>query len=102
VAEYRLTFGQQYAREPHPKLPAAHPDGWVTILVEDEDSADAAYAAARVIALRHAGRHWCDVYEPGDDGFDEAYWQSLYPRGELLRIGVDGVIADFELPGERL
>ena len=25
------TFGQKYSYEPHPTLPFAHPDGWLTV-----------------------------------------------------------------------
>lgn len=76
MPEYRITFGQQYPREPHPRLPdIAHHDGWLTIIANDED-------AARELAFQIAGEHWSMIYRPtpADD-----FW-GIFPLGELLRI----------------
>lgn len=32
---YSVTFGQRYAREPHPRWAAAHPDGWLVVWAND-------------------------------------------------------------------
>lgn len=86
LREYRITFGQKYAREAHPVFPAAHPDGWVTILASD-------YASARATAFASLGRFWGDLYDMelkgnrflGDVLGHATDW-SLFPRGELGRI----------------
>jgi hypothetical protein len=55
VSEYFVTFGQKYARETHPLLPAAHPDNWVVIEAPGMGEArQAAYGALSDL--------WCDVY----------------------------------------
>jgi hypothetical protein len=77
VREFRVTFGQKYAQNPHPRWPAAHPDGWLAVLAED-------VAEARRWIYQELGIHWCDVL-PAD--IDEDW--DLYPRGELGRFRVD-------------
>lgn len=84
MPEYRLTFGSQYSHEPHPALPnLVHPDGWFTIVADDEN-------AARRLVIRLLDRAWSMLYspeevaaKPTDPG---ASWESLFPRGEMLRI----------------
>lgn len=72
VSAFYVTFGQQYHREPHPKLDQAHPDGWVTILARDE-------AEARDEAFHWLGRAWSFMYDEQPD-------PALFPRGELFRV----------------
>jgi hypothetical protein len=72
--EWRVTFGQKYVLEPHPRFPEAHPDGWVTILVGGEDE-------ARAIAFRELGRDWSGLYDADDIG------HQMFPRGELAVFG---------------
>lgn len=75
MAEFMLTFGQKYAREPHPLYPAAHPDGYVVIEADD-------YDAARLAVANTFAIYWCDLYTPET-------WQlyvDYFPRGELGRI----------------
>lgn len=77
MREFRVTFGQRWRREGHPTFPAAHPDGWLTIVAPDEDR-------AREVAFGWLGRHWSDLYRATDP---DAMWH-LYPLGELHRIEV--------------
>lgn len=77
MTEYRVTFGQQYPREPHPALALAHHDGWVAILATDEPT-------ARLEAHRLLGAAWAGIYAPEDGA---AYpGEDLYPLGQLLRV----------------
>jgi hypothetical protein len=39
MAEYYVTFGFQYPREPHPRFPEAHHDGWATIVAASASEA---------------------------------------------------------------
>lgn len=70
---YYVTFGQQYRREPHPKVEYAHPDGW--LLIEAED-----IKTAREKAFNELGDAWAFIYVEG--GWDRSY----FPLGELHRI----------------
>ena len=70
--EFFVTFGQQYPREPHPRLALAHKDGWVTIEAEN-------YELARLEAFRVLGGWWSNLYEEKPDA-------AFYPLGELLCI----------------
>jgi hypothetical protein len=76
VTEYRVTFGQQYPREPHPHWSEANKDGWLTIIAST-------HIRAREVAFAFLGNHWSDVVEA--TAFDD--W-SIYPMGELARITV--------------
>lgn len=70
--EFRLTFGVQYAREPHPVVgQLIHPDGWVKVMAPTHD-----IARALVVAL--FGTAWSNLYEQFDD-FD---WASTFPLGK--------------------
>jgi hypothetical protein len=75
LREYRVTFGQKYAREEHPRWPPAHPGGWVTVVA-------GSYGEARAWTVREFGIYWCDVY--GAETF-ASNDEDLYPRGELAR-----------------
>jgi len=76
MPEYRVTFGQQYPREDHPRLPQiAHHDGWLTIIADTYDD-------ARDLTLRLCGQHWSMLY----DSTEHAGMDLLYPLGELLRV----------------
>jgi hypothetical protein len=57
VTEYRVTFGQKYARETHPMLPDAHPDNWVVVEAPSP-------ATARQAVVDALGQFWCDIYDP--------------------------------------
>ena len=74
MSEYRVTFGQRYAREEHPRWASAHPDGWLTILAPTK-------SRAREVAVAFLGAYWADLYLASDH--DD--W-SIYPLGELHRI----------------
>lgn len=75
MTEYRFTFGLKYSRETHPQFPAAHPDGWLTILAAREE-------VARLIANAVLDRDWAFLYS---GPFDEK-WAQYHPMGELARI----------------
>jgi len=88
--DFRVTFGQRYRREEHPRWPLAHPDGWLTI-------AAPSYEVARAWVIRELGTSWCDIYAP------RSFERSLYELGELGRFGVDdsllvGVVVGGEQP----
>ena len=83
--EYRVTFGQRYRREEHPTFPAAHPDGWVTILAYDD-------AGARAIAFSMFDQYWSFMYGPADR--PQKYWDETFPAGELARISMDNELGD--------
>jgi hypothetical protein len=69
-----LTFGVQYAREPHPAGDWITPDGWVTIVAPS-------YEEARRVVVGLFGQAWSDLY-----GIE--FGHDYFPRGELLRIEV--------------
>jgi hypothetical protein len=77
LREFRVTFGQKYRSEEHPRWQPAHPAGWLTIVASS-------YAVARAWTVRELGTSWCDIYGPGPD-LD----LSLFALGELGRFGVD-------------
>lgn len=84
MAEYRLTFGHRFAREPHPTFPAAHPDGWVTIIADT-------WEQARRFAFDHFGQSWAFLYTEEEFGADGSWTQPMdvvFPRGELGRFTV--------------
>lgn len=74
-----VTFGTKYAHEPHPTLPFAHPDGYLTIEAPD-------YGTARGIAMAMTGGAFGTDYleRPSD---------ITYQRGELARVIVHDAIA---------
>lgn len=80
VVRFFVTFGQQYRREHHPRLPAAHPDGVVEILAADE-------AEARSLAFEYLGDRWAFLYVASECDM------SFYPRGVLLTITSTGAVA---------
>jgi len=73
MAEYMVTFGQRYAREPHPTFGDAHPDGWVVVEAAD-------YEQARALVVGWLGSAWAFLYEAED------FQASFFPRGELHRL----------------
>lgn len=73
MKKFYITFGQQYAREPHPKVKYAHPDGWLTVEADNHEQ-------ARKKAFEEVGLHFATSYS--EDDF-EPDW---FPRGELHRI----------------
>lgn len=76
MSEFRVTWGQRYAREAHPTFAKAHPDGWLTIVAPDEH-------AARDVAIDHLGAAWSFLYVTAEL---DAAWDEYFPRGELARI----------------
>jgi len=77
VSEFRVTFGQKYAREVHPLSPDIHPDGWVAIHAAD-------YAAARLTVVATFDTAWASLYAPEDMTPKE--WALFFPRGEITSI----------------
>jgi hypothetical protein len=72
MPEFYVTFGQQYHHKPHPTLPQANPDGWVTVVAADE-------LTARRLAVNWLGTAWSSIYDEEPD-------RALFPLGELHRI----------------
>lgn len=70
MAEYAVTFGQQYRNDPHPRVKYAHPDGWLTIKASDE-------VEAREKAFAHLGINWAFLYPM------EEFKKDYFPLGEL-------------------
>jgi hypothetical protein len=82
MAKFFLTFGQRYAREPHPTFPKAHPDGYVVIEAD-------LYEDAREKACEVVGLHWSDLYRQ-DEWFrlGDVTLESMFPLGELAHYKV--------------
>jgi hypothetical protein len=74
---FRVTFGQQYDRDPHQVFKLAHPDGWLTVEAPS-------YGRARDLVCALLGSAWCDLYTPES----WAQIEHLFPAGELARIRV--------------
>lgn len=79
MTEYRVTFGMKYRTQQHPTFPAAHPDGWLTIVAATEE-------VAREIACAVLGKEWAFIYAPP---FDTASCALLHSMGEIARIEAD-------------
>lgn len=73
MAEFRVTFGDIYRNNKHPKVGWAHPDGYVTVEAKDEDE-----ARLKIFAL--LGPHWAFLW-PAEE-FDT----KIFPLGELYRL----------------
>ncbi len=79
--EFRVTLGVQYAREPHPTYPAAHPDGWIAVLAVDELAARRALSGA-------LGGAYSSIYHPDDDYYPTTDRDQYSPLGEIGRLRV--------------
>lgn len=88
MSEFRITFGQQYRREPHPAFDNATPDGWLTVHASDE-------MAARTAVVAVIGRAWSGIYETP---FDAAEWTEYYPLGEVGVLTTDGTSHELMSP----
>lgn len=73
-----VTFGHQYAREPHPRFPLAHPDGWLTLIIADCERTDAE-AEARHMLMHLLDNRYAFLYDTITD--DDR--RMFFPRGEL-------------------
>lgn len=71
ISIFHLTFGQKYAREPHPVGHWVHPDGVVEIWASS-------YLEARQLAVQHFGDRWGGIYDA-----DRNKSLKYYPRGVL-------------------
>jgi hypothetical protein len=100
VTEFRVTFGEKYAREPHPKaadLPfTVHPDGWASIYVTARRGAQTpAWWLARKFATEQFGPYWSDLYmcEPEVSAGNKREWTDMWPLGQLyawrLELAID-------------
>lgn len=78
VSEFYVTFGGKYAREAHPRLSVAHPDGWVTIEADD-------YEQARAATVALLGTAWCWLHDTPRD-------PEWFPAGELARFDATKVL----------
>lgn len=79
MKKFYLTFGVQYAHEPHPRGVHVHPDGYVVITARDMD-------VARDIVVQLYGRNWSNLYSENE--FMQEDVTSFYPKGPLLNIQV--------------
>jgi hypothetical protein len=73
LVEFRVTFGAQYPRVPHPSYSKAHRDGWLAVFAHDESE-------ARRLVTDYIGTEWAFLYR-----VDEISWHH-WPLGELGRI----------------
>jgi hypothetical protein len=93
MAEFPITFGQQYGSEgfgakPHPTLGVyGLKDGY--LIVEAETRGEARERAFRVI-----GEQWAFDYETVEDLDPQS--RGWYPRGEMARIQADDTIVIYE------
>jgi hypothetical protein len=78
--EMFITFGQVYAREPHPTFPAAHPSGYFVVEYGD----DTGYGRARHMAYSYLEGAYAFDYTSRDELDPDGH--GWYPRGELGRI----------------
>ncbi len=76
MSEYRITFGLKYRHQQHPLFPAAHPDGWLTIIARNQPT-------ARAITHLTLASDFAFHY-PGP--FNETEWARNHPLGEIARI----------------
>lgn len=72
--EYYVTFGDMYRYEPHPSG-WPHPDGYLTIVAPDYDT-------ARAKAFEVLGSQFAFMYKKLPNG-------DYFPLGELMRITVE-------------
>lgn len=87
---HRVTFGQQYAREAHPRVSWAHPNGWFEIEVVGVDDEARAATIARELAFDTLGLSWAFDYTPAQWERDAVHTRaSWYPFGVLARVTVD-------------
>lgn len=73
MAEFKVTFGPIYRNKQHPKVGWAHPDGYMTVVAENEDE-------ARIKIHDLLGEHWAFIF-PTDKMEDK-----FFPLGELYRL----------------
>ena len=80
-----ITFPQRIHpdHDEHPIWPAAHRDGWLTLLVDESDQT-LARATARAAAFRILGVSWAFDYDGEEPGSPD-----LYPLGQIGRIEVN-------------
>lgn len=83
MTEYRITFGVQYAYEPHPAGEWPHPDGWLSVFTDDP-------AMVRPLTAAVVGREdensplaFSSDYHPAEPGYPTL---ERSPRGELARV----------------
>lgn len=76
MTEYRFTVGVQYRRQTHPRMPHAHPDGWLAVHADDREQ-------ARHLAMAVLGHEWAFEYGPEQytNGMRLGEWDELYPAG---------------------
>lgn len=77
---FYVTFGVNYAHEPHPYWPGAHPDGYLEVLAPDEEQ-------ARALVRTFIGLKWSHMYDRKPD------WAK---RGRLAAVLSDGTIWQVE------
>ena len=78
-----VTFGQQYAYEPHPTFPEAHPDGILAVAAET-------YGEARELISEAIGVHYAFDYPVGPD-LPSRLHPEYYPRGICHILDASGI-----------
>ena len=73
MKNFYVTFGSKYRSVGHPKARYIHPDGYVTVIAENEEE-------ARKIVMLEFGNHWASMYDDATMVFD------YFPRGNLKTI----------------
>ena len=73
--KFYVTFGVQYAREPHPVNAGFHPDGVLEIGAKDIET-------ARSLAFSLLGRKWSMIHR--EDEMEDSW--HFYPRGITHRL----------------
>lgn len=78
--KFRVTFSQQYRRDPHPAQARyekrIHPDGWIDIDAVDKDD-------AMLVADEAFGHEWAGCY---GDAFSDQFIERHFPLGCLFTL----------------
>lgn len=70
MTAFMITFGSRWAHKVHPAFPAAHPEGWVTVLARDSEQ-------ARLVAVESLAGEYSFIWPEID------FRPAQFPRGEL-------------------
>ena len=81
MTEWRITFGVQYKREPHP-AGWPHGDGWLSVFTDDPAMVRPIIEAV-VGRTELGGLAFSNDYAPTDPHYPTL---DRYPRGELARV----------------
>lgn len=85
----RVTFGVQYAREPHPTLTWAHPNGWLEVEVTGAPDEETAEMEAEASIYRLTGGVYAFSYTPKQWAAMADDIPGWHPLGVLARYHID-------------